>query len=156
MAKCKDHDFHYSPAVNEEGWNCPHCAFTPGEPAGFSPQLDRELIRIKVEALLMCLANDSFLEVSNSSEADSVAGIVSARCRRDMRFDQCSIVLFIFELLTPQHSEYWRRISDGVVAGHDPRRRCRCGALATSYTGQAAYCADCSGTADRPLFEATK
>ena len=58
------------------------------------------------------------------------------RCRETGRFDQYSIVEFIFAS-QESHGEYWKKISEGVLAGDDPRRRCPGGRLATCSTGSA-------------------
>lgn len=56
----------YYLAPNEDGWKCT-CGFQPGEPPGFSPQLDRKQIWIKVYGLLNDLTNANFISISNGN-----------------------------------------------------------------------------------------
>jgi hypothetical protein len=50
---------------------------------------------------------------------------------REGAYDQYSILRFLLHLVTPEHREYWRRVSEGVLGGSDPRDRSSCGARAT-------------------------
>ena len=45
--KCES-ELHWYPAINEEGWRCCSCEFKPGEPAGYEPRLDVELIEVNL------------------------------------------------------------------------------------------------------------
>ncbi len=134
MTDCK-HEFHYYPAVNEDGWQCCYCKHKPGEPAGYSPQIDRELLYIKVDGLLRDLVMHGFVHVSNGSAGDSIAHHVAQQMRSAGTFDQYSIVAALVVLMNggPSdeygHAAYWKRVGEGVISGHDIRDRCHCGAL---------------------------
>jgi hypothetical protein len=130
-----EHEFYFYPEPhNEAGWKCINCKLQPGEPPGFSPNLDRLKCRTKVDGLLLDLHNHDFVSVSNGDCGDGLGAMVAERCEREGRFDQYSILLFILEAMTKSHADYWKKISDGILAGNDPRHRCDCGKLATSYT----------------------
>lgn len=137
MAEC---NYHYYPETNEAGWRCTDCDHRPGEPPGYSPQLDRKLIDFKVGAILMDACTANLIYVSNGSHGEFLAAKVADRCVREDRFDQYSILLYILEEMTQSHAEYWKGISDGVIAGKDPRDRCHCGQLAKMHIGKASYC----------------
>lgn len=146
---CKEHNYHYFPEINEAGWRCVDCDHKPGEPAGYSPQLDRELIKFKVGAILHDAHDANLIYISNGSQADYLGAVVSDKCQREGRFDQYSILLFLLEQLTPEHSAYWRLIGEGVINGNDKRDRCHCGQLANSYSGGKRYCSRaCMPTAE--------
>jgi hypothetical protein len=146
MNKCKNdkHDYHYYPTINEDGWRCIYCNSRPGEPPGFSPHLDRSHIYEKVRGVLheLCVAN--LISVSNGTGADLLIAKVCDRCVREMRFDQCSILFYLAEEKWKDHAEYWKKVSEGILAGKDPRDRCHCGKLANvsqyTSTGWIRYC----------------
>lgn len=127
-----EHDFFYYMATNEDGWKCCGCGHKPGEPPGFSPRLDRSEIGRKVYGVLSDLVDHDFIHVSNGSHGDAITSAVADRCQEAKRFDQYSIVLFIVEGMAESHAKYWREVSEGVLAGKDPRNRCPCGALSNS------------------------
>lgn len=133
MTACT-HDYHYYLETNEAGWRCVCCHHKPGDPPGYSPELDREEIGRKVMAVLMDLDNAKVVSVSNGSHGDWIEARTAERCHKENRFDQYSIALFILELMTPSHAEYWSKVGSGIIAGDDPRPRCACGALSTSAT----------------------
>ncbi len=139
MTDC-EHEYHWYPAPNENGWKCCLCDYQPGEPTGFSPQLDRDLIQTKVFGILQDLSMANIVYVSNSSHGDSLVGIVAKRCRTEDTYDQYSIALWLLEAMTESHAVYWKKIGEGVVTGKDPRERCHCGALATRFSGKSATC----------------
>jgi hypothetical protein len=137
------HDYQWKPDdCNEAGWFCVYCDHRPGEPAGFSPQLDRELIYWKVGGLLHDICDMDLIYISNGTGADLLTSAVADRCVKEGRFDQYSILLFILEEVTADHAKYWKGVSDGIVAGKDPRDRCACGTLANSWTNGKHYCSD--------------
>jgi hypothetical protein len=125
------HDFHWFAApANEQGWRCVACEHTPGEPAGFSPAHDREHIDRKVGGILMDLHNAEIIYVSNGSGGDSLTAHVADRCRAENTYDSMSIARMILDRAgDARHATFWREISDGIIAGNDPRGRCACGAL---------------------------
>lgn len=132
------HEFYYYLETNEAGWRCANCKHCPGEPPGFCPALDRSETFNKVNGLLLELYNAKFVYISNGSHGLSLAETITARCREEGRFDQYSILLFILEALTPRHAAFWKKISDGVLDGEDPRDRCKiegCGQLSTGTVG---------------------
>jgi hypothetical protein len=136
MSKCKNGcDFHYFPAVNEDGWLCVYCDNRPGEPPGFSPQLDREQIYFKVGGILHDACDADLIFVSNGTGADLLTAKVADRCVKERRFDQYSILSYILQEMAPGHAEYWRGVSEGILAGKDPRDRCHCGKLANLHIG---------------------
>ena len=142
MSEC-DHELFYYPETNEAGWRCCHCDHKPGEPPGFSPQLDREQIDTKVGSILLDLHNGNFVHVSNGTGGEVLTEMVAERCKAEGRYDQYSIALFILEAMTARHAAYWREISDGIIAGKDPRPRCDCGKLPSIYTDGKQYCWEC-------------
>ncbi len=134
---CGNEVYWYPDDCNERGWRCcrqDDCGHRPGEPPGFDPERDRHLIDMKVEAILMDLATHDFVYLSNSGCGEGVAASVAERCKRHERYDQWSVLLYIMQVLAPGHGDYWKRISDGILAGEDPRDRCHCGELSTSCT----------------------
>jgi hypothetical protein len=126
-----EHDYHWYPAVNEEGWRCCVCEHKPGEPPGFDPGRDRADIGRKVWAILHDLDAAKIVHVSNATAGDAITHGVAQRCRATSRYDQSSIALYILEGLAPSHADYWHAISVGVLDGKDTRPRCWCGALST-------------------------
>jgi hypothetical protein len=126
-----EHEFYFYACTNEDGWKCCACDEKPGEPPGFSPELDRKYIARKVFGLLDDLHNHDLVHVSNGCGGDSIVAAVSERCRREGVYDQQSILAFILGEDGGSHARYWKEISDGIIAGQDPRDRCHCGALAT-------------------------
>lgn len=127
------HDFYYYPALNEAGWKCLTCNFKPGEPEGFSPLLDRDLVYEKIESLAESLTEGDIFCISNSTEADLMISEVVDRCISNGYFDQTSIVKYLLEARSGR-AEYWKDLSENILAGNDPRPRCDekdCGKLAT-------------------------
>lgn len=127
-----DHAYHYYLATNEDGWRCCSCNHKPGEPPGYSPQLDREMIVTKVYGIQGDMHDADLIRFSNGSEGDGAAEMVADRCRNEGRYDQYSIILFTMELVTHGHAKYWKEVSDAIIAGKDTRDRCSCGELSTS------------------------
>jgi hypothetical protein len=66
-----------------------------------------------------------------SEQGEALAFEVARRCRREGAYDQYSILRFLLDEVTPEHREYWRRVSAGVLGGSDPRDRCASLALAS-------------------------
>jgi len=128
-----EHEYHWYPAPNEDGWRCCYCEDRPGEPHGFSPQHDRDDIENKVYGILSDLDTAKIIYVSNSSHGWSIVAIIVRRCREADVYDQYSIASWILETMTESHAKYWKEIGDGVVAGNDPRERCHCGKLANCF-----------------------
>lgn len=127
--------FWYAAPANEQGWKCPDCGWRPGEPPGFSPQHDRDLVDVKVGCILMLLHESEIIYVSNGSSGDSITGLVVQRCRRRGIYDSVSIARFILDLEGgTRHAKFWRDIAMGIMAGKDPRPRCACGQLATQWS----------------------
>lgn len=148
-----EHEFYYYLNGNEEGWKC-RCGFVPGEPSGFSPALDRQLIETKVGGILMDMHNANLVYISNGSHGDYIEARVVDRCRKRGLFDQYSIARFILDELQPSHAKYWKKVSRGVLAGRDNRARCPCGALSTCSTlknGENTY--RCSAHYGKPTAE---
>jgi hypothetical protein len=146
-----EHDFHYYLATNEDGWKCVDCGLVPGEPPGFSPELDRKLTPRKVMAVLMTLDNSNIVSVSNGTMGESLESIVAGLCHRRQRFDQYSIALYLLDAMTKSHADYWAKVSEGVLSGNDPRTRCACGALATIMQGAQAWCSPCLAKRPEPF-----
>ena len=151
MAECR-HDFHWRMSdCNEAGWICVNCKHKPGEPPGFSPQTDRAEIARKVESVLLTLHESDVIYVSNSDCGDGIVANVVGRCRDSGLFDQWTIARFILESEAPSHAKYWKDISDGMLSGKDPRRRCHCGRLSTMTIGDRAYCStECQAQKELP------
>lgn len=123
-------------ATNENGWTCLKCGTKPGEPPGFCPDLDRSQIAIKVDCLLRDLVDANFVHVSNASDGAMLTDAVVYSCQKSGLFDQQYIIQKIVSAWIERHSEYWRKVSEGVLQGHDIRSRCPCGELATSTSRQ--------------------
>lgn len=142
---CQHEFYWYAAPHNEQGWKCAACKHKPGEPPGFSPELDRSRTYDKVSGILMDMVNADLVSVSNGSAGDGIAASVADRCHETRRFDQESIVYFIADLCAGD-GKYWRELGERLMAGDDPRPRCPCGKLATIYTGSLRYCSsECEG-----------
>jgi hypothetical protein len=152
-----EHEFYYYAAANEAGWKCCVCGERPGEPPGFSPQLDRTRLERKVFGLLDDLHNHNLVYVSNGCGGDAIVADVAERCRADGVYDQASILAFILGTDGGRHAKYWKEVSDAIIAGRDPRNRCACGALATcsSGTNEGTWLYTCSKHPP-PLFDPPK
>ncbi len=128
-------------ACNERGWKCA-CGHLPGEPPGYSPQLDAARLRTKIWCILHEVADAHIVYVSNSDEGEGITDEVARTVEASGNRDQYSIVLAILQAMTPSHAAYWREVGDGVRAGKDERNRCACGQLSTSsrhYQGKSFY-----------------
>lgn len=132
---CKHEGLYWHPApANEQGWRCTDCGWQPGEPPGFSPVHDREHIDIKVGCILHLLHESEVIYVSNGSQGGTIVAYVVDICRRTRFFDSVTIARYILQLEgDKRHGAFWRDISDGIIAGKDPRDRCACGRLATMF-----------------------
>jgi hypothetical protein len=141
------HDFHwYLQDCNEDGWMCCACKHKPGEPPGFSPELDRKEIERKAWAILHELCDAKFIYVSNSTAGDSISSHVADMCRGAGFYDQWSVAKCILDTLAPSHGTFWKGISDGIIAGKDPRDRCHCGRLSNRSIGDRHFCSsECEG-----------
>lgn len=128
---------------NEDGWRCCACNYRPGEPAGYSPTLDRLELDVKVGDIQMAMYNSELTYFSNAVHGDSVTDQVVRQCRELGQYDQRTIAILILDAGHSSHAKYWRELGDAIVAGNDPRTRCNCGALATSF-GRIAVCSECS------------
>jgi hypothetical protein len=138
--KCSNEQYwHWTPAGNEEGWECGECQSKPGEPEGYCPELDRDHLYDKVYALLLFLCGEmggyKFLSISNGAEGEYLTQDIVGKCRELGMYDQTTICRLAFEA-DQSHAEYWKEISDGILSGNDPRDRCHCGKLANSVTWQ--------------------
>lgn len=141
---------------NESGWRCADCDHQPGEPAGYSPQLDRSELETKVYEVQATIHEEKLGRFSSGTEGMGCTSAVVAKCRATERFDQWSIAYFVFEyLLQGTHADYWRDLGRAIVAGQDSRERCSCGALATSFLGvgktRLAQCGPCSLSREGPF-----
>lgn len=139
MEACSHEYFWYPSPAQEIGWKCVNCKLKPGEPPGYSPELDRSETYNKANCVLMDMVTAELVSVSNSDHGDAIASSVANRCNETKRYDQESIVLFIAELCAGD-GKYWRELGERLVVGEDPRARCPCGALATIYSGNSRYC----------------
>lgn len=133
--------FAYFASSNERGWMCMECNRRPGEPAGYCPELDRDKLADKVESLLMQLSRE-FVSISNNDHGERICSVVTDRCGELRRYDQYTICREIFASLS-SHGDYWKEITDGILAGSDPRSRCDCGKLSTVWTLGKTFCEDC-------------
>jgi hypothetical protein len=142
MTCAHDGLYWYAAPADERGWKCVDCGWQPGEEPGFSPQHDRAHISTKVGCILMTLHEAEIIYVSNGSCGEAITGDVVEKCRRRRIYDSVSIARFILELEADrQHADFWREISEGIIAGKDPRERCACGKLANSWrNGKRACC----------------
>lgn len=127
---------------NESGWLCFLCDHKPGEPAGYSPQLDRSETVCKVECILLMMADYNLVSVSNSDHGDAICAMVADRCHRTGRFDQESIVSFLADECSGG-GKYWRELGTSIMVGNDTRPRCDCGQLSTVSQGTKRWCSEC-------------
>ena len=134
------HSFVWHMVTNEDGWQCAECAYSPGEPKGFSPAHDVELFGRKVSSVLSALHDSEIVYVSNSDHGESIVMMVEKELRQRGEYDQYAIAEAILNLLGSSHTKYWKEISDGIRAGKDPRDRCHCGKLATCSQGTDRAC----------------
>lgn len=163
MKNCT-HEYHwFLSACNETGWKCVSCDDKPGEPEGFSPQLDRSHTYHKVGGILNDLHDQEFVHVSNGTGGDQITELVAAKCHETGRFDQDSILLFLMQQMNHGNGKYWKEVSESIIAGRDNRERCQCGRLARIFTsdefGKHHYCSsECETTFERQmtLLEAIK
>jgi hypothetical protein len=125
--------FWYSAPANEQGWRCANCNFQPGEPPGYSPLHDRDLLHVKVWSILDDLHNHEIVYISNGSEGDVLVRDATTRCREERVVDQESIARVLLQIVAGD-GKYWREKHEQFLAGNDPRDRCRCGALSTCTT----------------------
>lgn len=133
--KACEHDFHWYLANNEEGWKCCSCGFRPGEPEGFSPELDRSETYRKAFAVCSEMHDAKLIYISNGTMGDGVAESVAARCKRAGIYDQQSIMAFVIEAIdTRSHAKFWKDRSKKILAGKDDRERCACGKLANRFS----------------------
>jgi hypothetical protein len=140
---CQHESFGYFPAINEAGWRCldgDH--LMPGDPNGYRPDLDRSHTEDKVYGMMNDLHEGRFIYISNGTGGDICTGEVAKRCRETGLYDQISIIRFILEIAESGHAAYWKTIGDGIVSGNDPRDRCHCGKLATSYSSRGRLCSE--------------
>ena len=134
-----EHEFYWSaPAINEVGWFCITCRHKPGEPPGFDPQLDRELISEKCSAILGELVDTGWFCPMNSDVGLAMSAAAARACVDTGCFDQQTIVATLMGSPSGIHSSvsyaaYWKQISEGILSGHDERARCHCGELATAF-----------------------
>lgn len=152
--------------VNERGWVCVECdEQTVGEPPGFSPFLDRELIDRKAENLAQHLVTAGLISLPEMWYLELCGGYVAEKCNDIKTYDSYTVMQFVLECWanydflahhgaehcqgTGGHAAFWKNISDGVLAGNDPRDRCECGELATVYgdKNQCGACANRKATA---------
>lgn len=131
----------YAAPANERGWKCVDCELQPGEPPGFSPAHDRELIMVKVSSILDDLHNSSIVYVSNGMGGDILTLLAAEACVARQLYDSVSIARVILEMVaSDDHAKFWRDISEGILAGNDPRHRCACGQLARMSSGAMRAC----------------
>jgi hypothetical protein len=143
MNECTHENFGYFPAINEAGWKCFGCKKKlPGEPDGYRPDLDRSHLQDNVYGLMNDLHEHDFIWVSNSEYGEHILSEVMTRCREAGLYDQITIMHYILEANAGTHAEFWKEIGDGVVSGNDPRDRCDCGKLATTYTSNGKSCSE--------------
>jgi len=125
----------YADPAQERGWKCVDCDWQPGDPPGFSPEHDRSHLPTKVKCILNDLHEASIIYVSNGECGYRLADLVTLQCRARNHYDSVSIARAILEYEgSDDHAKFWRDVSDGILAGKDPRNRCRCGKLATAWT----------------------
>ena len=136
----KSYHWHLAP-TDEAGWHCSECGgLMPGEPPGYSPQLDRIAIGSKVDSILQELHMQDFVYVSNSTDGDSTVHVVSEACKNLGAYDQITIIKLICN--GHGHRKYWTELGEAILAGKDPRSRCWCGKLANRSSGRDHYCSD--------------
>lgn len=136
MAETCRHEnlYWFAAPADERGWRCIDCKWQPGDEPGYSPQHDRDRIGLKVGCILHDMHDHGIIYVSNSSCGEDLTSQVVGRCCALGVYDSVSIALFILEQeASERHRKFWKDQSD-AIAGRDPRSRCWCGAIATSFT----------------------
>lgn len=95
--------FWYLQATQETGWRC-----TCGHEWGYRPDLDRDLVSVKVDGILHDLHDMDVLYMSNSDHGHHVARDVARRCEREGRYDQRSIVAFLLGHPDVDNHRFWQ------------------------------------------------
>ncbi len=142
MTTCK-HDglYWYAAPATERGWKCVDCDWQPGEPPGFAPLHDRELLPTKVHCILQDLDTAEIVYVGSGSNGESIVAAASRVCRERDVYDSVSIARVLLEVMGGDiRAAFWREMSEGVLTGNDKRERCHCGVLANVYTGGKSFC----------------
>lgn len=116
---CPHANLYWYPAINEDGWMCADCLVRPGEPPGFSPELDRSHLYVKVDNLLRELMEAKLVHVSNSSEGDWITREAMAVCRSACTYDQYSILAAILGHMAKPYAEYWKSAGERTMEGKD-------------------------------------
>lgn len=134
-ASCPHHGLYwFADPANERGWKCTDCDWRPGEEPGFSPAHDRSHLETKVGCILMTMHEAEVIYVSNGIDGDRLTSLVTKYCSERSLYDSVSIARVILEHEgSDRHARFWRDISEGILAGKDPRTRCACGKLATQW-----------------------
>lgn len=115
--------------LNEEGWVLASTGEqVAGEPRGYRPDLDKLLIHIKVQDILLGLQDLGVLSLRDVE----LCGPIYAACQKASRYDQ-DFILFLYYQQECE-SKYWKVLGDKIRKGTDPRDRCYCGELATCCT----------------------
>lgn len=140
--KCKHESFTWRlKPCDETGWTCLDCNKPlPGEPPGFRPDLDRSNTSDKVGGILMDLHMGEFIYMSNNTAGDGLTAAVVAECKRTGFYDQASILLFVLQIDAASDGPFWKNISEGILAGKDPRDRCWCGKLSELSDSNGKFC----------------
>lgn len=126
----------YAAPVDERGWLCIDCGWSPGEDEGYSPEHDRSHIETKVGSVLFDLDAAGIIYVGSSSNGDGITGAVVDLCRARKVFDSVSIARFILEIEAGEcHMKFWRERGESILEGRDNRNRCKCGRLSNCSRG---------------------
>lgn len=106
-------------AANEAGWECGWCRTN----LGFRPDLDGELLELKVMGLIYDLGSANLIYVSNGTEGELICESVVKRAKKRGRYDQHTLLELILEdpyLGGQSHADYWAKERARALRGDPP------------------------------------
>jgi hypothetical protein len=83
----------YWPSRTDAGWRCDTCEAE----LGLRPDLDRQLIEVKVSGLLHSLSDGNLIFVPDATEGEFITHNVANQCKTRDRYDQYTILRLILD-----------------------------------------------------------